>query len=396
MSYTVNSEAYYNNIRNKLEYFRRLVAIDNSVNIQSLNIHAEGFFAQFLNCLFGWQLRNVNMDQQNVPGIDLLDEKNKIIVQVSSTYTHDKIQRSLEKSKKPEYYEYHFYFVAITEEEKRYRAFTVPKKLFFDKDQDVLNIPALLRRVQSAGIDKQKALSELMDKYFESSTAVQNNNWIIISSLPKAPDVTKAHGVGLQTANADYLMEEPQIFRHSDVAKKSEENTDPIIDIENTPVLFSVGTKMAYDINERFYNGIHYVWCAPYFNSRTQPPTSNPWDLFIEYAKFAYKEDNHATVIENNKTGIMKGARARKEQRVITVEQYNAINSVIRDFAKREDFFPVIYIIPLRKLENYETRCKKVSKEEAASANSEEYIIEDLKREEFHLIDLTELPKRIN
>lgn len=168
MPLTDNSNIYCSNISNKLTFLTLKARIENKVNINALNIRAEGFYIEFLGLLFGWQLRNANAAKQNAAGIDLIDEENNIIVQVSSSFDHGKIQRSLNKSDTEEYAGYHFRFVAITEKATNYQPFDIPEGLTFDAKKDVLNTPALLCHVLNAGIDKQKALSALMDKHFGS------------------------------------------------------------------------------------------------------------------------------------------------------------------------------------------------------------------------------------
>ena len=45
----------------------------------------------------------MNLLCQNIDGIDLIDHKNKVVVQVSSTCTRDKIESSLSKDVYTEY-----------------------------------------------------------------------------------------------------------------------------------------------------------------------------------------------------------------------------------------------------------------------------------------------------
>ena len=90
----VNNERYYRNVSEALNWLVTMIRQDNRQNIQSLNIHAEAFFAEFLNALYGWGLINANAADQNAPGIDLWYEGGKVVVQVSGTFSHDKIQRS--------------------------------------------------------------------------------------------------------------------------------------------------------------------------------------------------------------------------------------------------------------------------------------------------------------
>lgn len=50
------------------------------------------------NLLFDFELINMNKFRQNVEKIDLVDSKNKVIVQVSATCSKQKIEDSLSKN----------------------------------------------------------------------------------------------------------------------------------------------------------------------------------------------------------------------------------------------------------------------------------------------------------
>ena len=174
MPRSVNNERYYRNISESLNWLVTMIRQDNRRNIQSLNIHAEAFFAEFLNALYGWDLINANAADQNAPGIDLWYAGRKVIAQVSSTYTHKKIQGSLDKSTDSKYDGSQFYFVAITEKTQKYDDFNVPEGITFNKDTDVLDMDRLLNKVLNAGIEKQKVLSDLVDKYFGAADVPQH------------------------------------------------------------------------------------------------------------------------------------------------------------------------------------------------------------------------------
>ncbi len=180
------AERYYRNIHSKLAYIHTCIVLDNQQNIQIENVISEGFFAQFLNTLYGWKLVNDNTNKQNVKGYDLRDDAAKIIVQVSSTYDHGKIQGSLTKSDTAVNAGYHFYFLAITEKTQKYDDFQVPKNLVFSKQTDILSIGSLLKKVLGAPIDRQKALSELMDRHFGEALQMPRE----LSQMPGYADET--------------------------------------------------------------------------------------------------------------------------------------------------------------------------------------------------------------
>ena len=53
--------------------------------------------------------------------------------------------------------------------------------------------------------------------------------------------------------------------------------------------LYSVNSLLAHYINEEYYNGEHYVWCAPLYDSDLNPPSSNPKDIYIGSAEKGVK-----------------------------------------------------------------------------------------------------------
>ena len=163
-----NSSRYCDNISEKLAFYVALIRQENSKNMQSRNIRAEEFFKTFLNALKGWNLKNANEARQNAPGSDLVDENKRVIVQVSSTCDHEKIQKSLNKSDRPAYRGYHFYFMAITENVKIRADFEAPAGIEFNPKQDIFDTGKLLEAAQSAPIEQQEALSALVDRYFEA------------------------------------------------------------------------------------------------------------------------------------------------------------------------------------------------------------------------------------
>lgn len=179
----VMRDRYYSNIRSKLSFLVTEIRLDNSVNLQALNIHAENIFAGVLNILYGWSLKNANAEQQNAAGIDLFDADKKIVVQVSSKHTHKKIQEeSIDKIVKqtvgdgdsaPRYAGYHYYFLAIAEIARPTKAFTVPDWLTFDPKKDILDLTRLLSDVLNFGPEKQKELSDFLDREMSSEAATQ-------------------------------------------------------------------------------------------------------------------------------------------------------------------------------------------------------------------------------
>ena len=167
----MNNERYCETISSRLAQLVSEVRQSSASNLHSINIHAESFFREFLNVLYGWKLSNANAVQPNATGIDLLYPGENVVVQVSSTTTHEKVQSSLEKSAR--FPGAHFFFVAIADELPNYKKAFDKHGLIFDPDADILDTTKLCDlTVKHEGygskkaIDVQKELFDLVEKYF--------------------------------------------------------------------------------------------------------------------------------------------------------------------------------------------------------------------------------------
>ena len=96
----------------RLRQINTAVKLNGALNRHSINTDIEVYFAEFLNILFDWDLIEANFSGHNEPGIDLVSDKDKVVVQVSSSANSAKVKESLRKT--PKVYKkngYHFYFV---------------------------------------------------------------------------------------------------------------------------------------------------------------------------------------------------------------------------------------------------------------------------------------------
>lgn len=150
----------------------------------------------------------------------------------------------------------------------------------------------------------------------------------------------------------------------------------------NDFLLYSAGTALAYRIAKDYYNNEHYVWCTESFDAALQPGTSNPRTLCSRYLEQILKSDRHAVEINNNKAGILKGASEKLKNGIITPEQFIEISTLVA-CAKNEDFYPVLFLINKKAVKK---RMIIVNPNDKASNSSIEYIVPDLKRNEFELI----------
>ncbi len=162
----MNRSAYFNYIEENLNVLSYRVNARGKLNILDLNLHCENFYMDLLNLIYGLCLENLNTINQNIEGIDLIDNVNKLIIQVSSTSTKQKIESTLSKEIFKKYNEYSFKFISISKpaDNLRKNSFKNPYNINFNAENDIYDIPVILRHISSLGIDKQKELYEFIKR----------------------------------------------------------------------------------------------------------------------------------------------------------------------------------------------------------------------------------------
>jgi len=160
----MNRSFYFNYIEEKLSVLAYRIETRGKINLLELNIHSESFFADLLNVVYGLSFKNLNPISHNFEGIDLIDEDNKIVGQVSSTCTKQKIENSLSKKMLEKFKDYKFKFISIAKdaENQRQNTFTNPYSLAFEPSVDIIDIVAIIESVLYLLVDEQKMVFELV------------------------------------------------------------------------------------------------------------------------------------------------------------------------------------------------------------------------------------------
>ncbi|CAN2326941.1 hypothetical protein HMPREF0401_01898 [Fusobacterium animalis 11_3_2] len=195
----MNRTRYYNYIEEKLNFLAYRIEKRGKINLLDLNIHSETFFAELFNILYNYNLVNLNSIKQNIEGIDLIDIKNKVIIQVSATCTKEKIENSLNKAIYLFYQGYNFKFISISKEVKnklRTTKFENPYNLIFDSQKDIFDFTSLLRYILNLEIDKQKVLFEFIKKELEEEINVV----IVDSNLATIINILAEEDLDLENA----------------------------------------------------------------------------------------------------------------------------------------------------------------------------------------------------
>ena len=114
-------------ISDKLTYLAFLIESRAGLKMYDIHIISESFYAELFNLIFGCNLTNLNLSEPNAKAIDLIDTTNKLIVQVSSVNTKQKVQKSLEKIDTSKYADFRFLFISISKDVSRLRKNTFKK-----------------------------------------------------------------------------------------------------------------------------------------------------------------------------------------------------------------------------------------------------------------------------
>ncbi len=160
----MNRSYYFNYIEEKLNYLAYRIEVRGKINLLDLNNCSESFFADLLNLVYGYSLENLNLSIQNAEAIDLIDNINKIVMQVTATNTKGKVEHSLSREAMKSYSGYRFALVLITGDGNslKKKEFNNPYGLAFNPLQDIYDIKTILNKVKNIPVVKQKPIFDFI------------------------------------------------------------------------------------------------------------------------------------------------------------------------------------------------------------------------------------------
>lgn len=127
----------------------------------------EEFYRELLNRAFGYQLKNMNREKGNYPGIDLADDAAGVAVQVTTTETAEKVRHTLEQfldAKKGLYSRYTRLIVAVAGDSKGKNSSYTTKSFDFQPRRDIWDIAGLVAQLQALPQEKLEDLVEFLKK----------------------------------------------------------------------------------------------------------------------------------------------------------------------------------------------------------------------------------------
>lgn len=181
-----------------LARFKAQVNILNAGSLFDVNVISEDFLIPLLNEIYDYELVNANQNIKNYPGIDLIDEKNKIGFQITSTNSFQKIKSTLDKIIKHKIYTKvnECFILIISEKPTNYNQDTVETtvqgKLKFSK-KNIIDLGDLFSKIKTLNLTKLQKISEyLKSQYTDSNKTnkiLDSNFQTIITELKKYIDM---------------------------------------------------------------------------------------------------------------------------------------------------------------------------------------------------------------
>jgi len=159
----MNRPLHFNYIEEKLNFLAFRIEARGKLNLLDLHVHSENFYLHFFNLLFGWQLQNLNATKQNAAAIDLIDNINEVIVQVSATAAKAKVESALTKDLSA-YTGYTFKFISISKDagDLRRQSFANPHNITFSPQADIYDVAEILRHISALTADDQKQIAAFL------------------------------------------------------------------------------------------------------------------------------------------------------------------------------------------------------------------------------------------
>lgn len=186
----MNRIKYYDYIDEKLHILANRITTGGKLNMLGPHMHSENFYLHLFNLLYDYNLENLNQSLQGVEAIDLVDHATKIIIQVSSTNTKQKIESSLGKEIIKKYSSYTFKFISIAKDASNLKKtiFNNPHSISFNPHKDIYDITSILNMISICDIDKQKEIYQFIKKELGNERDIvklDSNLAIVINILAK-------------------------------------------------------------------------------------------------------------------------------------------------------------------------------------------------------------------
>lgn len=266
----MNRSKYFDFIEKKLSELVTSIELRGRLNITNNHLHSENFYQHFFKLIFNYQLIDLNTQQHNASAIDLIDNSQKIILQVSATATTTKINSTLDKLSS-KYNGYHFRFVAIKTDVQKLKTvkYTHIDNLRFSPTEDIIDVSTILKLIKQMQIDQLETVFNFIKKELKSEPdplKIETNLATIINILSKEnwnDDISKIEVI-------PYDIEEKILYNRLQTAKSL--INDHKIHYPRIEKIYSEFDKQGANKSYSVLNGIRTIYHDLMINSKNTLP----------------------------------------------------------------------------------------------------------------------------
>lgn len=219
----MNRATYYNFIEGRLITLCTRIELRGKINILDYHLHSENFYRDLFNKLYTWNLENLNAWIQNVEAIDLIDQTNNIVIQISATNTKAKIDSALSKPSlaSTQYEGFNFKFISMAKDADKLRSqsYNPPANINFIPARDIYDAKSILQDIYNLDIDTFEIVYKLIKNELGRDTAalrLESNLSSVINILAKE----NLASVDLNTAINSFEIERKIDFNNLNTSKE--------------------------------------------------------------------------------------------------------------------------------------------------------------------------------
>ena len=173
------------------------------MNLTDDSVNSENIFRDVLNICYNYNLANTNLFKSNYGAIDLKDDENKVIVQVTAQRSTQKVQDTLNNEILKKFKDYRMIFIIISDgsiTNLQSHKYDNPFLNAF-KNEDILAMVDILRIIQTLSIYKlEKIVENLQENLIVPSANIKlldSNLTSIINMLSKNDLVSQETNMNL-------------------------------------------------------------------------------------------------------------------------------------------------------------------------------------------------------
>lgn len=244
-----NRDRYIKQIVRSLSLLRVEIESLNKINLTDYNIIAEDFYRDLLK-FYGFNLENLNEKCKNADSIDLVDNLNKIAIQVTSRNDTTKIHDTLHGfNSNPEYDEYKRLIILLIGKSK----LDYPKTDFtkgglfdFDKEKDIIDIDDIIEKFKGYKVEQLEPIVRFLENEIDlkiSTKRTKPNEVITIINLIEYLSDDKNFIEGEINEKGDPDKKRLRFQEHFDFLMKTYERLYPVYAATLSEAKNSVGLE---------------------------------------------------------------------------------------------------------------------------------------------------------